>query len=204
MLPAGWRIRPRLLEVCDLAKRLVGGQVNPAGACGGSRHRSGSKRSADRVLRSAAFPNVTFKSRGPEGGVVPRYACSCVSGEFQSQIPYQVLDNFGDEMLASVTVNESWTTGVTEDNPKANWTPGKTGYYNTPNGQFADIIARSGSEWYPTPLCPQNPLSGTKEAHWGQEWWVGSATSGSGAPVQTDVLQEYLDHALHLSILSPP
>ena len=39
--------------------------------------------------------------------------------------------------------------------------------------------------------------------HFTQSWFVGNTTPGSGAQVQTDTLQRYVDHAAHLNVVSP-
>jgi hypothetical protein len=134
---------------------------------------------------------------------------TCLGGGFQSALTYALYDNLGNEMVASTPVNENWTSGATCDSPyntqsnMCNWSQPNTSNGDTNNGQLTDVIYREGIQWYPTPLCPQSPLSTTTVVHWGQEWRAGSTTSGQGARVQTDTVQEYLDHARHTGITSP-
>lgn len=134
---------------------------------------------------------------------------SCVGGGFQSALTYSLIDNLGNAMLAATPMNENWTSGYACDAPyntqsnMCNWAVPSTSNGSTTNGHFTDTIYREGTQWYPTPVCPQSPLSPTTVVHWGQEWRAGSTTSGQGARVQTDTIQEYLDHALHTGISSP-
>jgi hypothetical protein len=76
----------------------------------------------------------------------------------------------------------------------------------------------SGSEFYyhftgpglannpppvPTPTGPGQTLSSVIVQQRGQEWTVGSTTPGSGARVQTDTWQRFIDHGHHANITSP-
>jgi hypothetical protein len=130
---------------------------------------------------------------------------TCVNNSgFQSELTYQIIDNLGYKMLTTVPVNESWTGSAVADYSGENWGQNATANGNATDGQLTDTITQYDStpgQWYPTPVCPNN--GSTPVVHWGQEWVVGSTTSGSGAPVQTDTLQKYLDHGRHLNIVSP-
>jgi hypothetical protein len=127
----------------------------------------------------------------------------CPYGGFESDVYYEIYDNLGYPILGEVPTNESWTSAAQPDYTNENWIQNTPNGFTVTSGIFYDKMGRSGTNWYPYPNCPGNPLSTTTVVHWGQEWWVGSQTSGSGAPVQTDTFQDYLDHGLHLSIVSP-
>ena len=122
---------------------------------------------------------------------------------YQSTLNYQIKDNLGALLPSAVPVNEFFTTGIVNDYPDTNWTRGAAGSYTASNSAFADIIQGQAANYYPSALAPRSPLSSTKVDHWGQDWRVGSTTPGNGLRVQGDTLQKYIDHARHLSIVTP-
>ena len=93
--------------------------------------------------------------------------------------------------------------GVVDDYSGTNWRRQNPGSLTTSNAGFSDFLQGEAFSLpaVPTPSC--QGTSTTTVEHWGQEWWIGSLTTGSGVRVQTDTLQKYLDHALHLNIVSP-
>jgi hypothetical protein len=143
--------------------------------------------------------------RGPKTLVAgaPLDQCNAAYG-YDSFLNYTIKDNLGASFPSSIPLNENWTSPVTNDNSNANWRRGNPEGLTSPDSTFADQI---GGEYFslpanPTPTCPP-PLGSTPVQHWGQEWRVGSLTPGSGARVQTDNIQKYLDHARHTNIASP-
>ena len=152
---------------------------------------------------SAAFPMTVEGPQSLQAVGTPTDTCVNNSG-FQSQLTYQIYDNLGYKMLTTVPANESWTSSAVADYTSENWGQNATSNGNATDGQLTDTITQYDStpgQWYPTPACPNN--GSTAVVHWGQEWMIGSTTSGSGAAVQTDTLQKYLDHGRHLNIVSP-
>jgi hypothetical protein len=116
---------------------------------------------------------------------------------------YAIQDNLSIPMPTSVPLNEKWTTAVVADYTNMNWRRGDEGGITTDSGspsQFADSIQGEVSSFTPTPDCNG---SATPVYHWGQEWRVGSSAIGSGARVQGNTLQKYINHASHTSITSP-
>lgn len=117
---------------------------------------------------------------------------------YSSYIEYKICNQFGDQLVPSVGVNEHWETGVVKDcandwrrGPAAGWFTGGA------NHSFQDHIGGEEAGRQPAPQAPQNPLGATKIYHWGQAWYVGSADPGQGVWVQLDTLQKYRDHARH-------
>jgi hypothetical protein len=122
---------------------------------------------------------------------------------YLSLINYTIRDKFGHQLPSDVPVNESWTSGIEPDYFQMNWRMSTAGGFVAPSAAFADHIQGEVSTMTPTPLNPQNPLGTIMVCHWGQQWQVGSVSSGNGRRVQTDTFQKYQDHALHLNIVSP-
>jgi len=123
---------------------------------------------------------------------------------YQTFINYTIRDQFTTQLPSGVAVNEQWTTGVVTDFTGMDWRrgdPGGLGAQST--AAFSDHIQGETSDKTPTPTGPLTPLGSTRVYHWGQDWYVGSATPGSGRRVQSDTLQKYRDHAAHESITSP-
>ncbi len=118
---------------------------------------------------------------------------------------YTIKDQMGTALPSSIPLNEYWTTAVVNDYPNTNWRRGNPGNYTTPStspAQFADEIQGENITLPPTPptACPG---AGQAVDHWGQEWFVGSLTSGSGSAVQTDTIQKYTNNAEIQGIASP-
>jgi hypothetical protein len=125
---------------------------------------------------------------------------------YVSYIPYTIQDNLGQE-LPNVGVNESLGT-VINDFPGSTWIRGPATGYLPPGATFSDIIQGQAVSPPPYPYPeqppePPAPLGTTAVHHFAQSWFIGSETPGSGARVQTDTLQRYLDHAAHLNVVSP-
>lgn len=119
---------------------------------------------------------------------------------YESHIPYEIQDQLLTPLPSGIGVNESWTTGVVDDYPGTNWVQGAAEGVQLNSASFEDDIQGETSSYVPVAQC-----SGTNTTvqHWGQEWWVGSTTSGSGTPVQTDTLQKDLINAAHTYITTP-
>ena len=119
---------------------------------------------------------------------------------YESDIYYTIKDQLGTDIPTTTGVNESWTTGVVNDYSGTNWLRGSPGGSPTQGAVFYDKIQGAYTGYTPAASCTG---ADSKVDHWGQEWWVGSQTSGSGTPVQTDTLQKYIDRGDHESIVSP-
>ncbi|MGA8619649.1 MAG: hypothetical protein WB660_14170 [Candidatus Sulfotelmatobacter sp.] len=118
---------------------------------------------------------------------------------------YTIKDQMGAALPSSIPLNEYWITAVVNDYPNTNWRRSNPGNYTTAAtspAQFADEIQGENITLPPTPptACPS---AGQAVDHWGQEWFIGSLTSGSGASVQTDTIQKYTNNAQIQSITSP-
>jgi hypothetical protein len=143
--------------------------------------------------------------RGPKSLVAGTTTDQCNSDYgYDSFLNYTIKDNLSAKLPSSIALNENWTSPVSNDYTNANWRRQDPGNLTSTDSTFADHI---GGEYFslpanPTPSCPP-PLGSTPVQHWGQEWRVGSSTPGSGARVQTDNIQKYLDHARHTNIVSP-
>ena len=143
--------------------------------------------------------------RGPKTLVAGATTDQCNSDYgYDSFLNYTIKDNLSALLLSSIPLSEKWTSAVTNDYTNANWRRGDAAGYTSPDSTFADHIQGEALSLpaNPTPTCPP-PLGSTPVQHWGQEWRVGSSTPGSGARVQTDNIQKYLDHARHTGIVSP-
>lgn len=118
---------------------------------------------------------------------------------------WEIYDNNGNPLPggSSLDVNEAWTSGRQDDWAGNNWdappqvTPGTTATAaNQQAATFGDAVqgtgnAQSGAN--PAPVCPGG--STTPVVHWGQAWYVGSATIGSGVLVQNDTIQKMVGTA---------
>lgn len=118
---------------------------------------------------------------------------------------YTIKDQMGAALPNSVALNEYWTTAVVNDYASTNWRRASAGNLTTASttpAQFADEIQGENINLPPTPstACPS---AGQAVDHWGQEWFIGSLTSGSGAAVQTDTIQKYTNNAQVQGITSP-
>jgi hypothetical protein len=124
------------------------------------------------------------------------------SSGFQSRINYTILSFLGVQ-IPNIGINENFADSA-DDYIGNNWPVFEAGGTTTPNGAFFDnicVIFPNGG--VPPSLPPQSPLSSVKIDHVAQTWWVGSTTPALGVEVQSDTLQRYQDHGLHLSIVSP-
>jgi hypothetical protein len=126
---------------------------------------------------------------------------------YQSFIYYLIQDQFGALLPAEVPVNEKFPSAVIVDYPGSNWIlNAPSGGYWLPNA-FRDTLGAqpytSSPPPIPVPLTPQTPLTSINVLHFDQEFYVGNITPSVGRRVQTDVAQFYLDHGLHLNVLSP-
>lgn len=119
---------------------------------------------------------------------------------FQSLVPYRNLSLFG-VVISNIGLNEAFA-GQSDDLAGTSWPPYAAGGYVTSDGTFVDNICAINQK-NPTSLPPQNPLSTTKIDHTNQFWFIGSINSGSGVQVQSNILQRYQDHGVHVSITSP-
>jgi len=119
---------------------------------------------------------------------------------YATLVNYTMQDNLLTIFPSTIGVNEAWTSGITADYSGMNWIRGAAAGVQVPSSEFADLIQGETSTYFPTPNCngPTTPVY-----HWGQEWYIGSTTSGAGSAVQTDTLQKYINSALHLDIQSP-
>jgi len=123
---------------------------------------------------------------------------------YETHVNYEVLDDKGSP-IKGFEVNEKWSTGVVNDDAKADWRRGAAGGVNQPAAStFFDNIQGETKEHIPAPMNPQAPLGTKAVQHWGQEWYIGSTTPGKGTKVQTNTLQKYQDHGEHQDIKSPP
>ena len=120
-----------------------------------------------------------------------------------THINYTIRDQFTTQLPSGVPVNEQWTTGIVSDYSGMNWTRGNPTGFTPSIAYFADIIQGEISSRTPTPSAPTSPLGTTKVYHWGQDWYIGSTSPGSGRRVQSNTLQKYTDHATHENIVSP-
>jgi hypothetical protein len=120
---------------------------------------------------------------------------------YETRVKYQVLDDTG-AVMSGYDVNERWSTGVVNDVSPCDWRRGPAGGAHVAGTDFDDVIQGESAGHKPTPQAPSG--GSTRVQHWGQEWYVGSVTPGSGTLVQTNTLQKYQDHATHEGVTSPP
>jgi hypothetical protein len=120
---------------------------------------------------------------------------------YETRVKYQVLDDTG-AVMSGYDVNERWSTGVVNDASPCDWRRGPAGGVHVAGSDFDDVIQGESAGHIPTPLAPSG--GSARVQHWGQQWYVGSVTPGTGTLVQTNTLQKYQDHATHDSVVSPP
>jgi len=120
---------------------------------------------------------------------------------YATHLNYYIRDQFTTQLSSGVPVNEQWTTGIFDDYTGNNWRRGSPhGFTTVSIAAFSDLIQGEESNRTPTPI---GPGTGTAVYHWGQDWYVGSTTPGSGRRVQSDTLQKYTAHAEHQNIVTP-
>ena len=115
----------------------------------------------------------------------------------------------GKGVLATYSLNEQFSTET--DIVPNNWPHDATGLtLPLGNSVWADhvgIAAGPGCLPGNTTTCSPVPLnagsSTTDVQNVLQAWRIGSASSGSGIVVQRNSLDRYIDHAVHLGIVSP-
>ena len=162
---------------------------------------------------SAATSTLNFQVDSPYKLVAGAITNSGVGGSscanppagtagFQSKINYTTLSFFGVQ-LSNIGINETFAD-QTDDYIGNTWPPYTAGGALATTGFYDNICEINVTPPITPPaLPPQSPLSSTKIDHGSQAWFVGSETSGSGVEVQSDTLQRYQDHGLHLGIVSP-
>jgi hypothetical protein len=150
---------------------------------------------------SAPFTLTTRRPASFHPGAVDT-SCSSTWG-YTTLVYYQVWDTHTDPLPVDTVVNENWTTGIIPDYSGTTWRRLPPGYDTTNASQgaaFADTIDGEDSS-HNTPLANCTG-SDTPVQHWGQEWRLGSTTSGTGPRVQTDSLQKDIKRAYHSSIVT--
>jgi hypothetical protein len=118
------------------------------------------------------------------------------SNGYWSYIYYAVRDLF-DYPFPSIPISETFGTFVNDQTnnwpkPMAGGSSGFTGYV------WVDNMAIAGTGITPPVSNPQSPLGTSAVDHAAQDWYVGSATPGSGVHVHTNTHQHYTDHGRHL------
>jgi hypothetical protein len=124
--------------------------------------------------------------------ITPTIVCDGTFG-YATDVPYTIYDTRGVIIEGVIPVSENWTASVVFDYVGSGWSRGPVqGGLTDVNGLFHDHITGQAAGYAPPAGC-----TGTAVAvmHWGQEWRVGSTTSGAGASVQTDTLRKYTQHA---------
>jgi hypothetical protein len=119
---------------------------------------------------------------------------------FQSKVNYTIVSFLG-VTVTNMPINENFT-GDADDYAGNNWPVFVAGATTATAGTFYDNICAI-NQTVPPSKAPQNPLTTVKIDHASQTWWAGSMTPAIGIEVQSDTLQRYQDHGLHLSIVSP-
>jgi hypothetical protein len=147
---------------------------------------------------SQPFAITTRKPYKLVAGTI-QHTCDTTYG-YSDFLNYTIDDQLSAPLPSGIPINENWTTGVVADYSGANWRRIDPGKETTSGPGFADQIAGEAAGFIPTAVCSG---SGVKVQHWGQDWYVGSLTLAAGVRVQSDVIQKYIDHALHQSIVSP-
>jgi hypothetical protein len=119
---------------------------------------------------------------------------------YSDAISYNIQDQLLTNVPSSVDWNEQWTTQLFDDDaPNDNWSQYGRPVETPGSGTIlVDDITGVGTNNIPAP----NPTPvcygiGTKIQHWGQEFRVGSSSTGLGQPVQTDSLNGFTEHAEH-------
>jgi|WetSurMetagenome_2_1015567.scaffolds.fasta_scaffold59376_2 hypothetical protein len=118
---------------------------------------------------------------------------------YLSEIHYGIIDQFGDVLPETVSINESWISPHTSDpsNPNEDWEqPNAQGWDANPSNMKDDMAVTGNPR---VPLCqnPASPLGSVKIDSWGQRWSIGSQTIGAGKAVHDNKHQRYQDHGRH-------
>jgi len=129
---------------------------------------------------------------------------------WSTTLSYVISDNLGEILPWPVPFNEQWTSSLSYGSgynaQNCTWPQASAGGSSTTSqlpSDLYDSIAPPAITTNPKPT-PQGAGSSTNLViYWGQEFQVGSSTPGQGAPVQTDTIQYYIDHAAHTGITSP-
>jgi len=122
--------------------------------------------------------------------------CPSSAWGYETFINYTIQDQLLANLPTAVIFNEHWSGSVVDDYSGTNWRRGAEGSFTSVS--FSDWI---GGE---NPALPPSPSiscgNTTNVQHWGQEWWVGNSTSGTGVKVQSNTLQKRRGSAIHLNI----
>lgn len=120
--------------------------------------------------------------------------CPVPTWGYETHLFYSVRDFKDYPVPSAVPVNEAWTTGVFEDYAGTDWRQGDPlGVTSNQGGVFYDRIQGEEANRTPAPQCGND----TSVQHWGQEWRVGSLTSGQGQSVQTNTLYKTRQRGHH-------
>ncbi len=145
----------------------------------------------------------SITSRTPYRWVAGSISTNCdATNGYLTLISYTAQDQLLAALPSDVPYNEKWTTGITNDFSGTNWRRGPEGAGVSQGSLMQDLIGGENVNLPPVPVPLCNGDS-TAIQHWGQEWWVGSATIGVGRRAQTNTLQKYKGRAAHTSIMSP-
>jgi hypothetical protein len=132
---------------------------------------------------------------------------SCDAGfGYLDTISYNIQDQLFTNVPSAVPWNEEWTSSIIDDDaPNDNWSqfgqPIETGATETILVDFITGVGVNNTPApTPTPVCTGTPID---VQHWGQEFRVGSLTSGLGQPVQTDAFTRFNEHGQHANSVSP-
>jgi hypothetical protein len=140
-------------------------------------------------------------------GIAASNPCSSApngTAGYRSTVPYGMLSFFGAS-IENEYINEVF--GTPQDVYVGNNWPAfiSNPPFLSPDGTFSDIICVESAPGLLTPvsLPPQSPLLSTLIDKVSQSWYIGSQTSGSGPGVQSNTLERFQDHAVHISVISP-
>jgi hypothetical protein len=124
---------------------------------------------------------------------------------YNTQIHYDIVDQFVVVLPNNVPINENWTGPVVPDTPGMNWRRGSPGPATVAPVNWMDFIQGETAGHVPAPVAPGTPGAGTAVYHWPGEWRVGTLTIGSGRRVSsahwagspTVIWQKYRGFARH-------
>lgn len=141
------------------------------------------------TANSQTSPQFAITSRKPFRLAVTSsdtVTCPDSTWGWETRIHYAVQDQLLSNLPSGVPLNEKWSTGLINDWSGTNWRRGAEGSITSVT--FDDLIQGEHVNLPPNPTTACSNNSAVQ--HWGQEWWIGSLTPGSGVKVQDKTLQK--------------
>ena len=116
---------------------------------------------------------------------------------YETEIHYNIQDQFGVVLPSTVPLNEQFTATPTADFPGMNWRRGAEGGATVSPADWFDRVQGETAGHIPEPAAPTSFFRWIPIYHWPGIWRIGSAAIGVGRRVARVVWQKYKGFARH-------